>query len=35
VVVAPSISTKNAKLKFDNVEEVKPYLRFADVYGAQ
>lgn len=29
VVVAPSISTEDAKAKFQDVEEIKPYLRFA------
>ena len=30
VVVAPTVSTEDAREKFDNVEEVRPYLRFAD-----
>ncbi len=30
VVVAPSMSTEEAMNQFNNVEEVKPYLRFAD-----
>jgi thioredoxin-dependent peroxiredoxin len=30
VIVAPTISTEDAKAKFENVEERKPYLRFAD-----
>jgi alkyl hydroperoxide reductase subunit AhpC len=30
VVVAPSMSTEEAKATFKNVEEVKPYLRYAD-----
>jgi alkyl hydroperoxide reductase subunit AhpC len=30
VIVAMSISTEDAKKRFDNVEEFKPYLRFAD-----
>ena len=30
VIVAPTVSTEDAKVKFQNVEEVKPYLRFAD-----
>ncbi|MEZ5238360.1 MAG: peroxiredoxin [Microthrixaceae bacterium] len=30
VVVAPTVSTEEAKEKFSNVEEVRPYLRFAD-----
>ena len=30
VIVSPSVSTEDAKTKFDNVEEVKPYLRYAD-----
>ncbi len=34
VVVAPSISTEDAKLKFENVVEIKPYLRFADAPAA-
>ncbi|HEX4432878.1 MAG TPA: peroxiredoxin [Frankiaceae bacterium] len=29
VIVAPTISTEDAKAKFEDVEEVKPYLRFA------
>ncbi|HEX4015921.1 MAG TPA: peroxiredoxin [Frankiaceae bacterium] len=29
VIVAPTISTEDAKAKFQDVEEVKPYLRFA------
>ncbi len=30
VIVSPGVSTEDAKEKFDNVEEVKPYLRYAD-----
>lgn len=30
VVVAPSVSTEDARNQFENVEEVKPYLRLAD-----
>ena len=30
VIVSPAMSTEDAKAKFSNVEEVKPYLRFAD-----
>ena len=30
VIVSPSISTEDAKGRFANVEEIKPYLRFAD-----
>jgi alkyl hydroperoxide reductase subunit AhpC len=30
VIVAPTMSTEDAKAKFSNVEEVKPYLRYAD-----
>ena len=30
VIVAPSVSTEDAQKQFDNVEEFKPYLRFAD-----
>lgn len=30
VIVSPGMSTEDAKATFDNVEEVKPYLRFAD-----
>ena len=30
VIVAPTVSTEDAKQKFNNVEEVKPYLRYAD-----
>jgi thioredoxin-dependent peroxiredoxin len=29
VIVAPTISTEDAKAKFEDVEEVKPYLRWA------
>jgi alkyl hydroperoxide reductase subunit AhpC len=29
IIVAPTISTEDAKGKFEDVEEVKPYLRFA------
>jgi alkyl hydroperoxide reductase subunit AhpC len=29
IIVAPTISTEDAKAKFEDVEEVKPYLRFA------
>jgi hypothetical protein len=28
--VSPAISTDDAKAKFSNVEEKKPYLRYAD-----
>ena len=28
VIVPPSVSTEDARKKFDNVREVKPYLRF-------
>jgi alkyl hydroperoxide reductase subunit AhpC len=34
VVVAPTISTEDAKAKFANVEELKPYLRLADAPSA-
>lgn len=30
IIVPPGMSTEDAKAKFENVEEVKPYLRFAD-----
>jgi thioredoxin-dependent peroxiredoxin len=30
VIVAPTMSTEDAKAKFANVEEKKPYLRYAD-----
>lgn len=30
VIVSPGISTDDAKAKFKNVEEIKPYLRYAD-----
>ena len=30
IIVAPTISTDDAKAKFSGVEEIKPYLRFAD-----
>jgi alkyl hydroperoxide reductase subunit AhpC len=30
IIVAPTISTEDAKEKFSNVEEKKPYLRYAD-----
>jgi len=30
IIVAPTIPTDEAKEKFDNVEEQKPYLRYAD-----
>ena len=30
VIVPPSMSTENARATFQNVEEVKPYLRYAD-----
>jgi len=30
VIVSPAMSTEDAKATFDNVEEVKPYLRYAD-----
>lgn len=30
VIVAPSISTEDARERFENVDEVRPYLRFAD-----
>ncbi len=29
IIVAPTISTEDAKAKFEDVEEIKPYLRFA------
>jgi alkyl hydroperoxide reductase subunit AhpC len=30
VIVAPTMSTDDARARFDNVEELKPYLRYAD-----
>jgi alkyl hydroperoxide reductase subunit AhpC len=30
IIVAPTMSTEDAKAKFSNVEEKKPYLRYAD-----
>jgi alkyl hydroperoxide reductase subunit AhpC len=30
VIVSPAMATDDAKERFENVEEVKPYLRFAD-----
>jgi thioredoxin-dependent peroxiredoxin len=30
IIVAPTLSTEDAKAKFSNVEEKKPYLRYAD-----
>lgn len=30
VIVAPTISTADARERFENVEEVRPYLRYAD-----
>jgi alkyl hydroperoxide reductase subunit AhpC len=30
IIVAPTMSTEDAKAKFQNVEEKKPYLRYAD-----
>ena len=30
VIVAPAIATDDARERFANVDEVKPYLRFAD-----
>ncbi len=30
VIVSPAVSTEDARQKFSNVEEFKPYLRFAD-----
>ena len=30
VIVSPSISTEDARERFDNLEEVKPYLRWVD-----
>lgn len=34
IIVAPTVSTEDAKQKFSNVEEVKPYLRYADAPSA-
>lgn len=34
VIVSPGMSTDDAKERFENVVEVKPYLRFADEPGA-
>jgi alkyl hydroperoxide reductase subunit AhpC len=30
VIISPTMSTEDAKAKFNNVEEIKPYLRWAD-----
>ncbi len=30
IIVSPAMSTEDAKTRFQNVEEVKPYLRYAD-----
>ncbi|HMM94314.1 MAG: peroxiredoxin [Micrococcales bacterium] len=30
VIVAPTLSTEDARERFENVDEVRPYLRFAD-----
>jgi alkyl hydroperoxide reductase subunit AhpC len=30
VIVVPAVSTEEARERFDNVEELKPYLRYAD-----
>ena len=30
VIVSPAMSTDDARARFDNVEELKPYLRYAD-----
>ncbi len=30
VIVSPTMSTEDAQARFDNVEELKPYLRYAD-----
>lgn len=30
VIVSPAMSTEDAKAKFSNVEEIRPYLRYAD-----
>lgn len=30
IIVPPTMSTEDAQAKFENVEEVKPYLRYAD-----
>ena len=30
VIVSGTVSTEDAKAKFQNVEELKPYLRYAD-----
>jgi alkyl hydroperoxide reductase subunit AhpC len=34
VIVSPTVSTDDAKARFQNVEEVKPYLRWADAPSA-
>jgi thioredoxin-dependent peroxiredoxin len=34
IIVAPSISTEDAQARFEDVEEVKPYLRYAAVASA-
>ena len=30
VIVSPGVSTEDARQQFSNVEELKPYLRYAD-----
>jgi alkyl hydroperoxide reductase subunit AhpC len=30
IIVAPTVSTEDARERFKNVDEVRPYLRFAD-----
>jgi hypothetical protein len=30
VIVSPAMSTEDAKTRLQNVEEIKPYLRYAD-----
>ncbi|HEX6055081.1 MAG TPA: peroxidase, partial [Intrasporangium sp.] len=31
IIVAPAVSTEDARARFAEVEEVKPYLRFASI----
>lgn len=34
VIVAPTVSTEDARERFENVDEVRPYLRYADAPSA-
>ena len=31
IIIAPALSTEDARARFTDVEEVKPYLRFASI----